>query len=74
MQPPEYMNDMFSFKVSPYYSIHNQNYLCLPKPIERITADHSRTELLVNNNELRYMYDLRQISSCTAFKYKLNNC
>ena len=48
---PEYMNDMFSFKVSPYYSLRNQNDLCLPKHRTNYckrSRDHSRTELLVN--------------------------
>ena len=40
--------------------------------LEQITVrDHSCTELLVNI--MNYLYDLRQISSFTAFKSKLNN-
>ena len=69
---PEYMNDMFLFKVSPYYSLRNQNDLCLPKHrTNYCNRSFAYTELLVNNNDLPY--DLRQISSFTAFKSKLNN-
>ena len=68
---PEYMNDMFSFKVSPYYSLRNQNDLCLPKHRTNYCKRSFAYRAASEYNELPY--DLRQISSFTAFKSILNN-
>ena len=58
---PEYMKDMFSFKISPY-SLRNQTDLCLPKPITNYCKRSFMYRAASEYNEL--LNDLRQITFC----------
>ena len=67
---PDYMKDMFKFKVSPY-SLRNQSNLCLPKPRTNYCKRSFVYRAASEYNELPY--GLRQITSYTAFKFNLKN-